>query len=1186
MTPAAAARLPYAPSSILQIILMPFVVALGTSCVGQAADVTGDRVVGSGAALTIAVTVPDQQLTPSITITGPDGFRRTLNSSGTVDGLRDGEYHIHADTVAFADADWAPVPADQVVDLAGIAAAGGKKGAAVRYARATGSMVVRVLGLPTGAAAGVAVSGPKGYRATVHATDTLTRLVPGSYTISASMVTAGGAAYTPTAPSTRTDVSADSTPVEATVAFGTTRGSLAVSVSGLPNGSDGNVDLNGPNGYRTTLARSVILSDLEAGTYGFTAFDVTLGGQRWSALSPTGIATVGGGDSRIDIIYQVRTGSLAITTSGLPAGTDAWVVVTGAGFSRTIHATTVLSGLAPGQYTIRSDAVTVGGVTFSASPVEQHATIIAGSTAGRDVGYAVGVPTTGTLDLTVTGLPNGTTGSVTVTGPAGYQRSVVNSSSLTDLVPGNYVVVAANVGEGEAVLTPAPVSQTASVTAGTSAAATIAYHGANTALGTLALTISGLPSGTTGSAVVIGPGGYNRSVASSTVLGGLVPGSYSVQSTAVSSGGTAFQPLPPTQTLAVAAGVTATAAVAYQVTTPVTGALALTISGLPSGTAGSAVVTGPDGYTSTLTASTVLSGLVAGSYSVQSSAVSSGGTSFQASPPTQTLTVTAGATATAAVAYQVTTPATGGLAVTLNGLPSGTPGSVIVAGPGGYTRTLTTSIVLSGLVAGSYSVQSNGVSSGSTSFQASPATQAMTVVSGATANAAVTYTAVAAGGPQVTLNSSLRYQTIDGWATTLRMWDEDKTGDRFDKSVEQHASAAASYVVNNLGINAVRIEITSGMENPRNDWPAFYAGTMSYSAWSPGRYEKVNDNNNPNVANLSGFQFDWLDYRIETYLLPMKQAVEARGERLYINVNYLDFKWNSARQGTLSHANNPAEYAEFVLVMFQHMRTKYGIVPDAFEMILEPENTVGWTGSNIGRAIVAVSDRLAANGFTPEIIGPSPTAMASVAGLMAGILTVPGASSRMSTLVYHRYSTESKALVQSIATLARNHGLKTAMLEKVDAGIDQLMEDLIVGNVSGWQQWAMAGRSDTPDQGAYYARVNVGQSGSAAIGPARRAGGLAQVFRNVRRGAVRIGASSTATNRIATAFINPDGKWVAVIRATGSGATTINGLPAGRYIVSFTNEEGTTTAGQSVSVSGSYTAQIPSAGVLSVTGTN
>jgi len=51
----------------------------------------------------------------------------------------------------------------------------------------------------------------------------------------------------------------------------------------------------------------------------------------------------------------------------------------------------------------------------------------------------------------------------------------------------------------------------------------------------------------------------------------------------------------------------------------------------------------------------------------------------------------------------------------------------------------------------------------------------------------------------------------------------------------------------------------------------------------------INDNDDPNNLNISGFKFDELDGTIQNILIPLKQAVEANGENLYINLTYVSF---------------------------------------------------------------------------------------------------------------------------------------------------------------------------------------------------------------------------------------------------------------------------------------------------------
>jgi hypothetical protein len=344
-------------------------------------------------------------------------------------------------------------------------------------------------------------------------------------------------------------------------------------------------------------------------------------------------------------------------------------------------------------------------------------------------------------------------------------------------------------------------------------------------------------------------------------------------------------------------------------------------------------------------------------------------------------------------------------------------------------------------------------------------------------------------------------------------------------------------------------------------------------------------------VNLSGFQFAGVDHQVETVVLPLKRALEARGEQLHINLCYVDFQSNAAAgataQGNLSHARNPAEFSEYVLVYFQHLRDKYGLTPDSFELILEPENTSEWRGETIGRALVVTVDRLRQEGFTPEILAPSNTAMASAIAYFDEMIQIPGVLGRLNTFVYHRYGRQRTADVAVIRERAAEHGLKTAMLERVNAGIDALLEDLTVGNVSSWQQWGAAGRSRDTDDGSHYALVGTDVAGSPVIALARQSNQLANVFLYVRRGAVRISSRSTRRDLTSVAFINRDGTWIVVVRATGAEDwLTIKGLPAGQYGLRVTSDSGARRDPDPITVSaaGVLSTAILEPGVITVYG--
>ena len=444
-----------------------------------------------------------------------------------------------------------------------------------------------------------------------------------------------------------------------------------------------------------------------------------------------------------------------------------------------------------------------------------------------------------------------------------------------------------------------------------------------------------------------------------------------------------------------------------------------------------------------------------------------------------------------------------------------------------------------------------------------------------------------AGAPTtVDIDENTRFQTIDGWGVYPRYWEDDKIGDRFDRSFEPYTEEVSRVLVDEVGINSVRVEIWSGLENPVDYWLPHYEGSLSYEDYAPVRYEKINDNDDPYSVDPAGFQFSKFDHRMESMTLPIKQAMEARGEKLHINVNYVDFSWGGKmRQGSLNHAENPEEFAEFVLVFFERLRDKYGIVPDAFEVILEPENTASWRGPEIGRGLIAVARRLAENGFTPEIIAPSNTAMIGAIRYFDEMIEVEGVGDYLDTFAYHRYGTQTRELVEDIRRRAEAHNLKTAMLEWIGGDIDVLLEDLTVGHVSSWQQWAAAGRKKDGDRGGFYTLVDTEASGFPRVQMNDLSYQLSQVFLFVRRGAVRVDARSDNPDKTSVAFINRDGGRVVVVRAKKAGApVTVNGLPAGQYGVRFVDDLRNTEQLPPVTISGDEALQfdMPRPGVATV----
>lgn len=457
----------------------------------------------------------------------------------------------------------------------------------------------------------------------------------------------------------------------------------------------------------------------------------------------------------------------------------------------------------------------------------------------------------------------------------------------------------------------------------------------------------------------------------------------------------------------------------------------------------------------------------------------------------------------------------------------------------------------------------------------------------------------------ITLDPHTTYQTMTGWEATAQAGQFE-----FPTLFASYKDTMFDQAANDLGINRIRLEVYSGIENPIDWFAKALSGEISIRDWiHTYGIQIINDNADPNAINGNGFQFTWVDHQIDNVILPMKSRVEARGEKLYINANYVDFEdpasGSCAPNTCIEHRESAEEYAELTLAVYQHMQTKYGFVPDTWEVILEPD-TSAWGHSNgliIGQVIYTSATRLRQNGFSPRFVAPSVTNMNNLLGYIAGIkagIKQQGQlsdaqvdqfiSQNMAEYSYHRYGTNNGILPTLVAD-ARAHGIQTSQLEHINADYEELHTDLKVGNNSAWSQYTL-GYPNYPgntDDGGFYYIVNYPDLNNPdpqqyQVSITSRTKFLRQYFKYIREGAVRIEASTTSGAFDPVAFINANGGYVVVVKAGTGGSFSIQGLPAGRYGIKYTTQEQYDVDALDMTLNSGdpLTAHIPERGVLTV----
>lgn len=339
-------------------------------------------------------------------------------------------------------------------------------------------------------------------------------------------------------------------------------------------------------------------------------------------------------------------------------------------------------------------------------------------------------------------------------------------------------------------------------------------------------------------------------------------------------------------------------------------------------------------------------------------------------------------------------------------------------------------------------------------------------------------------------------QTIKAWSATAQ------AGQIECSQFESYRDALYQQVIDELGITRVRVELRSGSHNDVDSFQRLLDGEITFSQWLPTRY-----------TAQSGAPYQWaeLDHQMTTIVEPLR----ALDPLLAVTLTFVDF----GPRSTFQHRNNPAEYAAFMMAAVQRLQTRYGVTPTGVEVILEHDQAQ-WSVAQVQQCLSALRARLDAAGLnTVDVLAPS--SMSTLQALQAGRQLDP----KPDVLVYHRYA---NAVPANVAAIAAEFPRK-AMLEYISADLDTLWDDLTVGNVEAWQQFAIA-FCEPPDGSKYYLVP--------PATPAPRLEGKArwfpQVFRHVRPGMTRYPVLGTVPNmRRAMGFAAPDGRQVYVVQLDG-----------------------------------------------------
>ncbi len=310
-------------------------------------------------------------------------------------------------------------------------------------------------------------------------------------------------------------------------------------------------------------------------------------------------------------------------------------------------------------------------------------------------------PTTGSLVVNVTGLPAGVSGDVTISGPAGFTRTITRTDTLAALAPGAYQLRTPALRALGGVWVPPAAEQSIEVNASRSAQqVAVAYA---LATGSVHVRALGLPEGAIATMTLAGPNMPARAVTAGDTVRELPPGEYTLTAASVTTGRHRYAPPAPMNVTVRASLVPAELQATYAISSA---AIAVAASGLPAGTPMYATMSGPGHPTTMVFVGDTVWGLEPANYTVAFNSVSTNGQTW--APDVAQLQVAATAAEAPVVATVHYTLATGSLELTATGLPEGAKPTFHVTSPLGGTANFSTGTV-ENLVPGEYTVKADSL---------------------------------------------------------------------------------------------------------------------------------------------------------------------------------------------------------------------------------------------------------------------------------------------------------------------------------------------------------------------------------------------------------------------------------------------------------------------------------------------
>ncbi|MBA3485304.1 MAG: hypothetical protein H0T51_26205 [Pirellulales bacterium] len=391
----------------------------------------------------------------------------------------------------------------------------------------------------------------------------------------------------------------------------------------------------------------------------------------------------------------------------------------------------------------------------------------------------------------------------------------------------------------------------------------------------------------------------------------------------------------------------------------------------------------------------------------------------------------------------------------------------------------------------------------------------------------------------VLVDSAIRYQTMDGFGSSERVFDDPHVFDNFNP-----ATGRAATVMTTAQQEAVLDRLYTDLKLTR---------VRPANPDNGSGMEAVNDNNDPNVTDLSKFNFSWKN--LDAHVDYITRARERGANNFFLSPLGRE-PW----MGTTT-ANDAAEYSEWLFAQVKRSADR-GVRLPFLSVANEPSysrNTM--SGQFIRDVIKNLGPRLRADGFETQFVTPDDVRSSDGASKAAIILADPIARQYVGALATHLYD-ESVHNVAQMKALADQYGLPLWMTEFTagamgTAGLPQnafswgsLMHDLISNyDVSAVDYlWGSFGEWE----GNATTLISLNNTGAAYDGYTlnKTYYTTGQFSRFIEPGAERIKAESSDAGVQTTAYLS-DSELVLVAINTDSASKEItfdlSGIPAEQF---------------------------------------